>query len=300
MTTLLSDNSGNRRTSHTSTHENDSAKLGELLRRAREGRGLTLEQVSNETKISRRHLEALEHDNLAAVPGGFYLRAEIRAYARAVNLDQNLAVAELDRALNSPCESAPETRQEPTPSRKRVLIVIGIVVAAAVFGRAMGGREPALDRDAQVRSDTGSPQNSVPSVRETPPDAVLGTSRFTQLDQVVPPSAPSARALAVAMEPTRVRASAASNGDRAVTTEQAESRASTDSVTELVVTTQPAGARVTVNEIGWGIAPVTIRYLPAGDKRIRVSKEGYATEERVVRVAEGHRRMLDIRLRSAP
>jgi len=298
--TTLSDNSGNGRTSHTSSHENDSAKLGELLRRAREGRGLTLEQVSNETKIPRRHLEALEHDNLAAVPGGFYRRAEIRAYARVVNLDQNLAVAELDRALNSPCESAPETLQEPTPARKRVLIVIGIVVAAAVFGRAMGGREPALDRDAQVRSATGSPQHSVPSVRETPPDAVLGTSRFTQLDQVAPPSAPSERPLAVAMEPTRARASAASNGDRAVTTEQAESRASTDSVTELVVTTQPAGARVTVNGIGWGIAPVTIRYLPAGDKRIRVSKEGYATEERVVRVAEGHRRMLDIRLRSAP
>lgn len=300
MTTLLSDNSVNERTSHTSTHENDSARLGALLRRARESRGLTLEQVSNETKIPRRHLEALEHDNLAAGPGGFYQRAEIRAYARVVNLDQNLAIAELDRALNSPCESAPETHRKPTPSRKRVLIVIGIVVAAAVFGWAMGGREPALDPDTQVRSATGSPQHNVPPVPETPPDTVLGASRLTQLDQVAPPPAPSERALAVAMDPTRARASAASNGDRAVTTEQAEPRASTDSVTELVVTTQPAGARVTVNGIGWGVAPVTIRYLPAGDKRIRVSKEGYATEERVVRVAGGDRRMLDIRLRSAP
>ena len=302
MTTLLSDSSRNGPTSHTRTHENDSARLGELLKRAREGRGLTLEQVSNETKIPQRHLEALEHDNLAAVPGGFYRRAEIRAYARVVNLDQNLALAELDRALDPPAarEAAPKTLQEPTPSRKRVLIVIGVAVAAAVFGRAMGGREPALDSDAQVRSATGSPQHSVPFVRETPPEALVGTSRFTQLDQVARPSAPSERALAVAMELTGARASAASNGDRAVTTEQAEARASTDSVTELVVTTQPAGARVTVNGIGWGIAPVTIRYLPAGDKRIRVSKDGYATEERVVRVAEGHRRMLDIQLRSAP
>jgi hypothetical protein len=181
-----------------------------------------------------------------------------------------------------------------------VLIVIGVVVAAAVFGRAMGGREPALDGDAQVHGATGSPQHSVLSVRETPPDAVVGTSQFTQVNQVAPPSAPSERALAVAMEPTGARASAASNGDLAVTAEQSEARASTDSVTELAVTTQPAGARVTVNGIGWGIAPITIRYLPAGDKRVRVSKEGYATEERLVRIAEGHRRMLDIRLRSAP
>ena len=54
---------------------------------------------------------------------------------------------------------------------------------------------------------------------------------------------------------------------------------------------------MTVNGIGWGLAPVTIRHLPAGDKRIRVSKEGYTTEERTVRLAEGHPRMLDIRLR---
>jgi hypothetical protein len=92
---------------------------------------------------------------------------------------------------------------------------------------------------------------------------------------------------------------AASNSDLAATTEQPEVRVSVDSVTELVVTTQPAGAQVTVNGIGWGLAPVTIRYLPAGDKRIRVSKEGYTTEERTVRLAEGRPKVLDIRLRSA-
>ena len=85
-----------------------------------------------------------------------------------------------------------------------------------------------------------------------------------------------------------------------MTTEQAATRVSADSITELVVTTQPEGARVTVNGIGRGLAPLTIRYLPAGDKRIRVSKEGYASEERVVNLAEGRLSKLDIRLRSAP
>ena len=73
-------------------------------------------------------------------------------------------------------EAVPETprNQEPRISRQRVLIVIGVVVAAAVFGRAMGGREPALHGDAHVRSVIDSPQHSVPPVRETPPDAVVG------------------------------------------------------------------------------------------------------------------------------
>jgi hypothetical protein len=53
------------------------------------------------------------------------------------------------------------------------------------------------------------------------------------------------------------------------------------------VTTQPPGARVTVNGIAWGLTPVTIRYLPSGDKRIRVSLPGYETEDRVVHLGAG-------------
>jgi transcriptional regulator with XRE-family HTH domain len=276
---------------------NEGPEVGELLRRARKSRGLTLEQIANETRIPRRHLEALEHDDFAVVPAGFYRRAKIRMYARALNLDQSLALAELDRA--EPVPELPRS-QKPAFSRQRVLIVIGVVVAAAVFGRARGGREPGLHVDAHVRSVIDSPQRSAPPVRETPPDAVVETSRPIQLDPVAPLSTPSEGVLAVGIEATGARASAASNGVLAVTTEQAEARVSADSVTELVVTTQPAGARVTVNGVGWGLAPLTIRYLPAGDKRIRVSKEGYASEERMVNLAEGRLSKLDIRLRSAP
>jgi len=300
MATTLSDSSGNARTSHTRAPENDSASLGELLRRAREGRGLTLEQIAKETRIPQHHLEALEHDNLTAVPGGFYRRAEVRAFAQAVNLDANFALAQLQRALEWPAarEAVPATpgTRKPTPSRKGVLIAIGFAVAAAVFGLAMGGREPALDRDAEGGSPSNSAQNRTPPVRETPPD-FAGTSQRTQLEPVAVPSAESA--LAVTREPAGTRASAATNDDDdlAKKTEQAEGRASED--TELVVTTQPEGARITVNGIGWGSAPVTIRYLSAGNKRIRVAKEGYVTEERVVRLAEGHVTTLDIPLRSA-
>ena len=54
-----------------------------------------------------------------------------------------------------------------------------------------------------------------------------------------------------------------------------------------IVTTEPAGARVTVNGVGYGSTPLAIRYLPPGTKRIRVTKSGYRTEERVVAVDDG-------------
>jgi hypothetical protein len=52
----------------------------------------------------------------------------------------------------------------------------------------------------------------------------------------------------------------------------------------LVVITQPEGARVTINGVGWGMTPLTIGIgqLPPGAKRVRITKPGYRSEERVV------------------
>jgi PEGA domain len=42
-----------------------------------------------------------------------------------------------------------------------------------------------------------------------------------------------------------------------------------------------------VDGIGWGISPVTIRHLAPGTRRVRVVKDGFVSEERIVRVAAG-------------
>jgi helix-turn-helix protein/PEGA domain-containing protein len=69
--------------------------------------------------------------------------------------------------------------------------------------------------------------------------------------------------------------------------------------TELAIRTQPEGARVTVNGIGWGESPVTIRHLEPGEKRIRVTLDGYAATERSITIDEGRRETVRIRLSSA-
>jgi hypothetical protein len=57
----------------------------------------------------------------------------------------------------------------------------------------------------------------------------------------------------------------------------------------VTVTSTPAGARVTVDGIGWGETPVTIRHLPAGQKVVRVTKEGYESQQRIVNLADDPR-----------
>jgi hypothetical protein len=57
----------------------------------------------------------------------------------------------------------------------------------------------------------------------------------------------------------------------------------------MTVTSTPAGARVTINGIGWGETPVTIHHLPPGEKVVRVTKEGYESQQRIIRVTDDRR-----------
>ena len=66
--------------------------IGAHLREARERAGITLRDVAAATKISVPALEALERNDIARLPGGIFVRAFVRAYARHVGLDPEDAV----------------------------------------------------------------------------------------------------------------------------------------------------------------------------------------------------------------
>ncbi|MBH5316571.1 helix-turn-helix domain-containing protein [Paenibacillus sp. GSMTC-2017] len=61
--------------------------LGALLRKAREQRGLSLDDLQEVTKIRKRYLEAIETGNYSVLPGNFYVRAFVKNYSEAVGLD---------------------------------------------------------------------------------------------------------------------------------------------------------------------------------------------------------------------
>ena len=63
--------------------------FGACLRERREEAGISLHQISAVTKISVSTLEALENNNISALPGGIFSRAVVRAYASEVGLDQD-------------------------------------------------------------------------------------------------------------------------------------------------------------------------------------------------------------------
>lgn len=67
---------------------NDAPFNGELLRRVRESKGLSLAQVADRTRISKSHLENIEADRYEPLPATVYLRGMLASLARELGLDQ--------------------------------------------------------------------------------------------------------------------------------------------------------------------------------------------------------------------
>lgn len=68
------------------------ASFGEQLRVAREARGITLREISEQTRISTRYLEAIESDDYKRLPGGIFNKSFIKAYAKYIGFDEKEAL----------------------------------------------------------------------------------------------------------------------------------------------------------------------------------------------------------------
>ena len=167
-------------TMHTRVHDTAGISCGEFLRRARERRRLTLQQIAQSTKIPLRHLDALERDEFEALPSGMYRRAEVRAYADAVGLDRSVALASLDRTLE---QAMPSTASVPPPTftsgRTRVLIAASMAVTAGAIALAMWARQPGAGDITSLAAPVSPPASSVVRAPHAPNHVLVATSGST-------------------------------------------------------------------------------------------------------------------------
>jgi transcriptional regulator with XRE-family HTH domain len=69
------------------------------LRRIRMGKGLSLTEISRQTRIGVGYLRKIEEGQFKALPSGFYARAFVRAYAEAIGVDADVVLGELAEVL---------------------------------------------------------------------------------------------------------------------------------------------------------------------------------------------------------
>ena len=124
------------------------ATIGEQLRLAREGRGIPLREISDQTRISMHYLEAIESNDYKRLPGGIFNRSFVKAYARYVGYDEKEAIEGYTRYMRDSGDSGEDVATTPyhskvytdTPATRSPIltVVMAIVILAILTAAALG------------------------------------------------------------------------------------------------------------------------------------------------------------------
>ena len=119
--------------------------LGEFLKKMREQRGMTLEEVASQTRISLRMLKALEANDFAQMPNEASARGFIRSYARCLGLNEGDVFKKFRESASdfytkiSVTEKSRELSVQ-VPDRKggvqKLIIGVALIGAVVLFGVA--------------------------------------------------------------------------------------------------------------------------------------------------------------------
>ena len=112
-------------------------KFGEHLKRERELREVSLDELSKATRISNRFLQALENEEWEKLPGGVFGHGFVRSIARYLGLAEEALLGEYDLARAEKSPPAPPKAERPIPSAPRWLpaaaVLGGLLLLVAVF-----------------------------------------------------------------------------------------------------------------------------------------------------------------------
>jgi cytoskeleton protein RodZ len=182
--------------------------MGESLRMAREQQGLSLEVISQRTKINTEKLRAIEENDIQKLPSGIFLRGFLRAYAREVGLDiedtVNRYLAQFESQASIVEDDTPYAPAEETPveisDTQRIeesLREMSMWGVAAIVVLSLGLLAYMTLRSPRVSPAPTVARPEMPAVAPPPAFASLVPTAPLPPDDAVPPPPPSETASAV-------------------------------------------------------------------------------------------------------
>ena len=169
--------------------------FGEHLKREREMRGVTLDEICAATRIANRFLEALESEDWDRLPGGVFNRGFVRAVARYLGLDEEALVAEylLATAERNPTPEWAKPQPAPPPEthwpRWVGIALVLLLIAAGALGWRLYESRRAERRASEISAELAA----------QPADDELGATpgrpaapEIADLNNFTPPTGPPA------------------------------------------------------------------------------------------------------------
>ncbi len=157
----------------------DLVKIGEILRRAREERGLTLEEVSEILYLKKSAIRALESGDWTALPHSVYVKGYVTQYAKYLKVYDRVAAglgteekpSNLHPLAAVEAQLLPRVREKRERPRVRKAILGGSVAVIAIATLLLflhGQREVPLPREYEtVARNSSDAQPNWPAANET-------------------------------------------------------------------------------------------------------------------------------------
>jgi transcriptional regulator with XRE-family HTH domain len=139
--------------------------IGEILKKTREQKGISLDEVASSTNISKKFLRALEENDFEALPGKIHITGFIRLYGSFLDLDESKLMEKLNKQemieKEAPLDEIIQLSKSVKEGKKRInpypFIFIGFVFILGVLiflystsGQTAEGDAPAKTEDVSV------------------------------------------------------------------------------------------------------------------------------------------------------
>ncbi len=96
--------------------------IGEILRKTREAKGITLDEVAETTKIRRKYLEAIEQEDFQSLPGEVYAKGFVTAYLKYLDIKERPDVVELMQKKPTPQPEASAQVEDEAEKERRTRV----------------------------------------------------------------------------------------------------------------------------------------------------------------------------------
>jgi cytoskeletal protein RodZ len=167
--------------------------IGESLADARRQAGLTVSQVSQQTRIRESIIRDIEQGDFSACGGDFYARGHIRSIAGVVGTDPTPLISEYDtdhgplhplRAAEVFEHSKPiKIRERRSPSMTMIVVVLLLAIIGYGAYRLVSSHDKSNGHPAALAGTTTS--SSRPSVKPTPTTKASPTPSASPSDVVI-------------------------------------------------------------------------------------------------------------------
>jgi cytoskeletal protein RodZ len=177
-------------------------EISDLLRSARENKGLSLDDISKDTKIQKRYLTSLEEGDFTPFPGDVYVKGALRNYAEVVgmNPEEIISLYNQTKYINESKESEEKRNKKrrrddsdsniiikekkPLPSAALIWIVlVAVVITGSIWYSYQGRNNDRIPYSREPIENDHDKQEDPDDHELLPVDEPVSEAKLTILSQ---------------------------------------------------------------------------------------------------------------------